>query len=96
MNDASQPEKLALTSLDIAAEKRTELLRLFPEARTEGGKIDFERLKGALGEAIDAGRERYGLVWPGKADCLKTIQAPSLGTLRPIPDEGVNPRRRRT
>lgn len=91
MNDASQPEKLALTSLDIAAEKRTELLRLFPEARTEGGKIDFERLKGALGEAIDAGRERYGLVWPGKADCLKTIQAPSLGTLRPIPDEGVNP-----
>src|SRR3990172_4596720 len=28
--------------------------------------------------------------WPGKADCFKTIQAPSLGTLRPVPEESVN------
>jgi adenine-specific DNA-methyltransferase len=28
--------------------------------------------------------------WPGKADCFKTIQAPSLGTLRPCPEESVN------
>lgn len=90
MNDAAKPEKFDLSSLDIAAEKRAELLRVFPEARTEGGKIDFERLKVALGETVDAGRERYGLVWPGKADCFKTIQAPSLGTLRPKPDESVN------
>ena len=37
-----QPEKLELRSADIAAERRVELLRLFPEVRTEGGKIDFE------------------------------------------------------
>ena len=78
-----QPEKMDLRSLDIAAERRAELLRLFPEVRTEGGKIDFERLQRALGEMIDVGRERYGLTWPGKADCFRTIQAPSLGTLRP-------------
>lgn len=90
MNDTAKPEKFDLSSLDIAAEKRAELLRLFPEARTEGGKIDVERLKAALGEAVDVGRERYGLVWPGKADCFKTIQAPSLGTLRPKPEESVN------
>ena len=65
-------------------------LRLFPEARTEGGKIDFDHLKRALGEAVDAGKERYGLVWPGKAECFKTIQAPSIATLRPAPDESVN------
>jgi adenine-specific DNA-methyltransferase len=83
-------EKLSLESLDIAAEKRDELLRLFPEIRTEGGKLDFERLKLALGETVDVGKERYGMTWPGKAECFKTIQRPSLGTLRPAPDESVN------
>ncbi len=88
MQDA--PEKLDLTSMDLSEEKREELLRLFPEARTEGGKIDFDRLKLALGEVVDAGRERYGMHWPGKADCFKTIQAPSMATLRPCPEESVN------
>jgi adenine-specific DNA-methyltransferase len=32
-----QPEKLDLRSHDIAADKVAELLRLFPEIRTEGG-----------------------------------------------------------
>jgi len=43
-----------------------------------------------LGQAVDVGKERYGLTWPGKADCFKTIQAPSLGTLCPCPEESVN------
>ena len=63
---------------------------MFPEIRTEGGKIDSERLKLALGESVDAGKERYGMVWPGKADRFKTIQQPSLGTLRPCLQESVN------
>lgn len=87
---AQQPEKLDVRSMDIAEAKREELLRLFPEIRTEGGKLDFDRLRLALGEAVDVGRERYGMNWPGKADCFKTIQAPSMGTLRPCPDESVN------
>lgn len=85
-----RPEKLDLRSDDIAEEKRQALLRLVPEIRTEGGKIDFERLKLVLGEAVDVGKERYGMHWPGKADCVKTIQMPSLGTLRPCPEESVN------
>ena len=84
------PEKLNLRSLDVAEDKRRELLRLFPEIRTEGGKIDFESLKLALGEAVDVGKERYGMNWPGKADCFRTIQTPSVGTLRPARDESVN------
>jgi adenine-specific DNA-methyltransferase len=88
MND--QPEKFDLRSHDITEDKRQELLRLFPEIRTEGGKIDFERLKLALGESVDVGKERYGMNWPGKADCFKTIQLPSLGTLRSCPEESVN------
>jgi adenine-specific DNA-methyltransferase len=85
-----RPEKLDLRSDDIAEEKRQALLRLVPEIRTGGGKIDFERLKLVLGEAVDVGKERYGMHWPGKAGCVKTIQMPSLGTLRPCPEESVN------
>ena len=91
MNETTdQPEKFDLSSMNISAEKRAELLRLFPEARTEGDKIDFDRLKLATGETVDAGRERYGLTWPGKAECFTTIQAPSIGTLRPAPEQSVN------
>ena len=61
----------------------------FPEVFTEGGKIDFERLKAALGETVDAGKERYGMNWPGKADCFKTIQQPSMATLVPAKTESV-------
>lgn len=90
MANEQEAEKLDLKSLDITSEKHAELLRLFPEARTEGGKIDFDQLKRALGEVVDPGKERYGLVWPGKAECFKTIQTPSLATLRPAPEESVN------
>ena len=85
-----EPEKLDLRSLGVPDERRTELLALFPEARTEGGKIDFDRLRLALGETVDVGKERYGMNWPGKADCFRTIQIPSVGTLRPAPQESVN------
>lgn len=87
---SDQPERFDLRSHDIAADKIAELHRLFPEARTEGGKIDFDRLRLTLGEAVDVGKERFGMNWPGKADCFRTIQAPSMGTLRPAPDESVN------
>ncbi|KAA0215754.1 MAG: site-specific DNA-methyltransferase [Leptolyngbya sp. PLA3] len=88
--DAPAPERLDLRSHDIAADKIAELLRIFPEARTEGAKIDFDRLRLALGETVDTGKERFGLTWPGKVDCFKTIQQPSMGTLRPCPEESVN------
>lgn len=88
----NQPEELDLRSHDIAEDKRQELLRLFPEVCTEGGKVDFERLRLALGKAVDVGKERYGMNWPGKADCFKAIQTPSLGTLRPCPEESWPPK----
>ena len=83
------PDNFDLRSHDMSGEKQQDLLRLFPEVRTEGGKIDFDRLKLALGESVDVGKERYGMNWPGKADCFKAIQSPSMGTLRPCPKESV-------
>ena len=78
------PEKAQLKSLDVAADKRRQLAQLFPEAvtetRTEDGSlahaVDFEKLKGVLGEfseVLENQRERYGMTWPGKNECLKII-----------------------
>ena len=60
-----------------------------PQAITDG-KVDLERLKQALGEHVETGRERYGLTWPGRAEAIKAAQRPSLGTLRPKAGEGIN------
>lgn len=83
------PDKFDLRSMSITDARRADLLKLFPEAATEGGMVDFARLKLALGEAVDTGRERYGMTWPGVSDCFKTIQTPSMATLRPAPNESV-------
>lgn len=39
---------------------------------------------------MDAGPERFGLTWPGKSECIRVIQEPSIGTLAPMPDESVD------
>lgn len=72
-----------LTSMSITDAQREKLKSLFPEVFTEGNKIDWNRLKLTLGETIDTGKERFGMNWPGKADCFRTIQQPSLATLEP-------------
>ena len=87
---SQQPEKFEATSANITDEQKAKLKALFPEIVTEGGKIDFDRLKLTLGESVDVGKERYGMNWPGKADCFKTIQRPSIATLVPARDESVN------
>jgi adenine-specific DNA-methyltransferase len=85
--NTNQPENLDLGSRNITDDRVQDLLRLFPEIRTDADKLDFDRLKLALGETIDVGKERYGMNWPGRADCFRTIQNPSLGTLLPRPEE---------
>ncbi|MDD5760261.1 MAG: site-specific DNA-methyltransferase [Desulfobulbaceae bacterium] len=85
-----QIDRLDLESIDVTKHKIQELVRLFPETITEAGKIDFDRLRAVVGEAVETAKERYGMSWPGKADCFKTILAPSLGTLRPYSEESVN------
>ena len=87
---SQQPEKFDGGSASISDEQKAKLKSLFPEIVTEGGKIDFDRLKLTLGESVDVGKERYGMNWPGKADCFKTIQRPSMAALVPARDESVN------
>lgn len=88
----AKPERMSLASMDVAADKRDELKRClgqsFPEVFAEGS-IDFDQLKRALGEWVDPGKERFGLNWPGKAECMKIIQQPSVATLKPVREESV-------
>jgi len=82
-------DRLPLTSQNVLEDKIAALQELFPEVFAEG-KVDFERLKQALGESIDEGRERYGLSWAGKSEAIRNLQAQSVGTLAPLPEESVN------
>jgi len=99
--DKAIPQKADLKSPDISAENRARLKQLFPsvftETKDENGEliesIDFEKLKAELGtfsDVFESRRERYGMDWPGKKDCMKLIQKPSIATLKPCREESVN------
>jgi adenine-specific DNA-methyltransferase len=88
-------------SLNVSEQRKQALKQLFPgvftETKDDAGElietIDFERLKAELGEfseVYDNRRERYGMDWPGKRDCLRSIQATSQATLKPCREESVD------
>ena len=69
-------------SLNITTEKIQQLKALFPEVFSED-KIDFQRLKIALGEDTFVKGEHYELSWAGKTEARKEIQKQSSATLNP-------------
>ena len=81
--------RMQLNSLSPNADRLAALKNLFPEAFAEG-RIDFERLKQALGESVRTDRERYGLNWAGKTNAIHALQSLSVGTLKPDRKESVN------
>jgi adenine-specific DNA-methyltransferase len=85
----SDIEKMPLGSMNIIDERIEQLRQICPECFIEG-KIDFEKLQRSLGQWIEPGKERFGLNWPGKAECMRVIQTPSVGTLLPMREESVN------
>lgn len=76
-------------SVNIIDENIAALQTIFPEAFTEG-KVDFDVLHQLLGNAVDDGEEKYGLTWFGKKQARQIALTPSLGTLRPCPEESVD------
>ncbi|MGV8892797.1 MAG: site-specific DNA-methyltransferase [Burkholderiaceae bacterium] len=75
--------------MDIAEDRKAQLRHTFPDVFRED-KIDFDALKRALGEWVAPDKERFGLNWPGKADCSKLIQQASVGTLLPMREQSVD------
>lgn len=76
-------------SLNITEEKLSKLKEIIPEAFTEN-KIDWEKLKAALGEDIEFKNERYVLNWAGKSDAFRVLQSTTTATLIPCKEESVN------
>lgn len=86
---ADFPERFNLASQDPLGDRRAALRSLFPDVFRED-KVDLEALRRALGDWAEAGPERFGLTWPGKAECMRVIQEPSIGTLVPMREESVD------
>ena len=78
-----------LTSMDIAKQKQKQLKKIFPEIFNED-TIDFNQLKRVLGIEVVPEKERFAFRWPGKAECMKSIQAPAQGTLKPCQAESLD------
>lgn len=76
-------------SLNLTEEKLNKLKEIIPEAFTED-RIDWEKLKAALGDEIEFKNERYVLNWAGKADAFRVLQTPTTATLAPCKEESVN------
>lgn len=85
----TEVNKLDLQSLDITELHKDQLKKIFPEVFNED-KIDFEKLRVALGDDIDMSRERFGMTWPGKTQAKRVAQEPSTATLKPDRDASVN------
>jgi adenine-specific DNA-methyltransferase len=75
--------------MNLQKKRLKKLKKLFPEVFTEGLQIDWDKLRLTLGQNIDLNKERYGLHWPGKADCFKHILRGSQATLAPYAEESL-------
>lgn len=95
MTDANDPipqitrDDEAAGSGDLVAGNIARLKVLFPEIVTDG-KVDFDVLRELLGEDVEEGEERYGLNWKGKRKARAFALTPSLGTLRPAPEDSID------
>lgn len=84
-----QPGHPESMSQDIVSQNIEQLRSLFPEAWTEG-KLDFDVLRQLLGDVVDDREEKFGLNWHGKRNARRLALTPSVGTLRPCPEESVD------
>ena len=89
---SDEPEKVELETPDMAERKRAAFADLFPGVIADG-VLDAAR----LGELMDIGvtasadeRERFGLMWAGKQDAVRSLLAPSRGTLIPELDKSID------
>lgn len=79
----------AAGSGDLVRENVERLKALFPQIVADG-KVDFDVLRQLLGDEVEEGEERYGLNWKGKRRARAFAMTPSLGTLRPAPEDSVD------
>lgn len=87
-----QPQKVDLLTPDIAATNREMLEALLPGVIADG-VLDATRLGELLDLPVTAptdGRERFGLMWAGKHEAIRSLLTPSRGTLIPDLDRSID------
>lgn len=81
-------------SADVVAGNIEQLKALFPELLTEGRDgvaVNVDVLKALVGDkTVTDADEKYGLNWHGKRRARELALTPSMGTLRPCPEESVD------
>ena len=82
-------ETVEKTSPNLVMKQTEQLKHIFPQVFSEG-KIDFVKLRTALGDMVDDQPERYSFTWAGKRNATQLLQTPSFATLIPAEDESVN------
>ena len=80
-------------SFNIGEETLNQLKQLIPEAFKDG-LVDIGALSDALsgfsGENLDIDDNLFGLYWPGKRQAKKNAAIPPVGTLIPVPGDGID------
>ena len=61
---------VATETPDLVAERVQQLQALFPDVVTEG-RVDFDKLRAALGDTVNGEPERYSFTWAGKRDAIQ-------------------------
>lgn len=82
-------EKVEKSSPNLRDERLEQLKCLFPEVFS-AGKVDFDKLKAALGSAVDTQAERYSFNWAGKRVATQLLQVPGYARLAPSEEESVD------
>lgn len=60
-----------------------------PEAFADG-TLNWDTLRALFDDDLDDGAaEHFGLTWPGKREAARLAARPSVGTLRPVPGQGI-------
>lgn len=91
-DELTEPAKVDLDTPNLAAEKLAAFKDLFPGVIADG-VLDASRLGELLDTGVAApadGRERFGLMWAGKQEAVRSLQSPSHGALLPEFDKSTN------
>ena len=81
-----------LSSFKLNEEQLKQLKQIVPEAFKDN-VLDFNSLYEALSDSIDeedSDIEQFSLSWPGKKAAKRAAAIPPVGTLAPVPGDGVD------
>lgn len=81
-------QKSERESLNIKDRLFETLKASMPEAFSEG-KVNWDKLRRALGEHLDTSADKFNFTWAGKAQAVANVLIPSKATLKPDKKESV-------